>query len=245
MNLPSKYETATDSASGDEPMTSLIDHLLQSYGYFAVFGFIALESVGIPLPGESTLIAAAVYAGSTHHLNIGVIFLIAAAAAVLGDNCGYWLGKVGGQRLVDRYGRYVHLDASKLLVGRYLFARHGGKVVFLGRFVAVLRTYAAFFAGLNEMRWRRFLGFNAAGGVLWAAVYSFGAFGLGTAATSVGGTVTMVGLGLTVALTGALIVAGRRSMRRLEQRARATYPVSASADVEVEQARANVELVGL
>jgi membrane protein DedA with SNARE-associated domain len=143
---------------------SLINHLLQSYGYYAVFVFIALESLGIPLPGETTLIAAAIYAGSTGHLNIVVVFLVAAAAAVLGDNAGYWIGRSGGQRLVNRYGRFVRLDATKMKIGRYLFARHGGKVVFFGRFVTVLRTYAAFLAGLNTMHWRRFTAFNAAGG---------------------------------------------------------------------------------
>jgi membrane protein DedA with SNARE-associated domain len=205
---------------------SLISHLLQSYGYFAVFGFIALECLGIPLPGESTLIAAAVYAGSTHHLNIGVVFLVAAAAAILGDNAGYWIGRVGGQRLADRYGHFVRLDATKLKIGRYLFARHGGTVVFFGRFVAVLRTYAAFFAGLNAMRWPRFTAFNAAGGLAWSALYAFGAFGLGAAATSVGHTITVVGLGLTVVVTAAGIVLSRRWMRRLEQRAQAAFPDS-------------------
>jgi len=187
---------------------SLINHLLQSYGYYAVFVFIALESLGIPLPGETTLIAAAIYAGSTGRLNIAVVFLVAAAAAILGDNAGYWIGRSGGQRLV----------------GRYLFARHGGKVVFFGRFVTVLRTYAAFLAGLNTMHWRRFTAFNAAGGVAWAAVYAFGAFSLGAAATGVGQTITLVGLGISAVLTAAGIVLARRWMRRLEQRARAAYP---------------------
>jgi membrane protein DedA with SNARE-associated domain len=203
---------------------SLINHLLQSYGYFAVFAFIALESLGIPLPGETTLIAAAIYAGSTHHLNIGVVFLVAAAAAILGDNAGYWIGRSGGQRLADRYGRFVRLDATKLKIGRYLFARHGGKVVFFGRFVTVLRTYAAFFAGLNTMRWPRFTAFNAAGGVAWAAVFGFGAFGLGAAATGIGQTITLVGLAISGVLTVAMIVLARRWMRRLEQRALAAYP---------------------
>jgi membrane protein DedA with SNARE-associated domain len=203
---------------------SLINHLLMSYGYFAVFAFIALESLGIPLPGETTLIAAAVYAGSTHHLNIGVVFLVAAAAAILGDNAGYWLGRAGGQRLVDRYGRFVRLDATKMKVGRYLFDRHGGKVVFFGRFVTVLRTYAAFFAGLTTMRWSRFMAFNAAGGVAWAALVGFGSFGLGAAATGVGQTITLVGLGISGVLTLVGIVVGRRLMHRLEQRAQAAFP---------------------
>jgi membrane protein DedA with SNARE-associated domain len=211
---------------------SLINHLLQSYGYFAVFAFIALESLGIPLPGETTLIAAAIYAGSTHHLNIGVVFLVAAAAAILGDNAGYWIGRSGGQRLADRYGRFVRLDATKMKIGRYLFARHGGKVVFFGRFVTVLRTYAAFFAGLNTMRWPRFMAFNAAGGVAWAAIFGFGAFGLGAAATGVGQTITLVGLAISGVLTVAMIVLARHWMRRLEQRALAAYPESRPAPAE-------------
>jgi len=203
---------------------SLINHLLQSYGYLAVFVFIAVESLGLPLPGETTLIAAAIYAGSTHHLNIGVVFLAAAAAAILGDNAGYWLGRSAGRRLVRRYGHLVRLDATKMKVGRYLFARYGGTVVFAGRFVTALRTYAAFFAGLNEMRWPRFTVFNAAGGVAWSAVCAFGAFGLGAAATGVGQAITLVGLGLSGVLTAAGIVLARRWMRRIERRAQAAYP---------------------
>jgi membrane protein DedA with SNARE-associated domain len=203
---------------------SLINHLLQSYGYLAVFVFIAVESLGLPLPGETTLIAAAIYAGSTHNLNIGIVFLAAAAAAILGDNAGYWLGRSAGRRLVCRYGHLVRLDAKKLKVGRYLFARYGGTVVFAGRFVTALRTYAAFFAGLNEMRWPRFTVFNATGGVAWSAVCAFGAFGLGAAATGVGQAITLAGLGLSAALTAAGIVLARRWMRRLEQRAQAAYP---------------------
>ncbi|HEY2638810.1 MAG TPA: DedA family protein [Streptosporangiaceae bacterium] len=198
---------------------SLINHLLQSYGYIAVFAFVALESLGIPLPGETTLIAASVYAGSTHRLNIAVVFMVAAAAAIVGDNAGYWVGRTGGQRLAGRYGRFVRLDATKLAVGRYLFARHGGTVVFFGRFVTVLRTYAAFFAGLNSMRWPRFTVFNAAGGVVWSAVFAFGAFGLGAAATGVGQSITLIGLGISAAATVAGILLARRWMHRLEQRA--------------------------
>ncbi len=206
---------------------ALINHLLQSYGYIAVFAFIALESLGIPLPGETTLIAAAVYAGSTHRLNIGIVFLVAATAAIAGDNAGYWVGRTGGQRLADRYGRFVRLDATKLKIGRYLFARHGGKVVFFGRFVTVLRTYAAFFAGLNSMRWPRFTMFNAAGGLAWSAVFAFGAYGLGAAATGVGSTITLVGLAVSAVLTAAGILLARRWMRGLEQRALAAESAAA------------------
>ncbi|HEY6311345.1 MAG TPA: hypothetical protein VIY52_11145 [Streptosporangiaceae bacterium] len=111
-----------------------------------MFLFVALEGVGVPMPGETALIAAAVYAGSARRLNVGLIALVAAVAAIAGDNGGYWPGQYGGTRLVRRYGHWVRLDARKLKVGRYLFARHGGKVVF-GRFITVLRTYAAIWRG--------------------------------------------------------------------------------------------------
>jgi membrane protein DedA with SNARE-associated domain len=205
-------------------MTSLITHLVQSYGYYAVFTLIALESLGIPLPGETALIAASLYAGTTHHLNIAVLAAAAAAAAVIGDNAGYWIGKTGGQRLAERYGHYVRLDRAKLKVGRYLFATQGVKVVFFGRFIVVLRTWAAFFAGVAAMRWPRFLAANAAGGLLWAGFYAFGAYALGSAASGIGNTIAIVGLAVVSVLTVATIVIGRRSLRRLEQRAEAAFP---------------------
>jgi membrane protein DedA with SNARE-associated domain len=203
---------------------ALINHLLQSYGYLAVFVFVALESVGLPVPGETTLIAAAVYAGSTHHLNIAMVAAIAATAAVLGDNGGYWLGKHGGAKLVRRYGRWLRLDSGKLKAGRYLFDRHGVAVVFFGRFVTVLRTLAAFFAGLNGMCWSRFVVANAAGGLLWSAGWAFGAYALGGAATQVGSVATIAGLAVTAALTTVLAIVMRRLMHRLEQRAGEAHP---------------------
>jgi membrane protein DedA with SNARE-associated domain len=203
---------------------TLISHLLQSYGYLAVFLFVGMESVGFPLPGETTLIAAALYAGSTHHLNITVVAAVAAAAAIVGDNGGYWLGKHGGARLVRRYGHWVRLDSKKLKVGRYLFDRHGGAVVFLGRFVTVLRASAAFFAGLTGMRRSKFVAANAAGALLWSAGWAFGAYALGSAATRTGSVVTIAGLALTAVLSVALVLIPRRSMRRWEERAEQAYP---------------------
>jgi membrane protein DedA with SNARE-associated domain len=216
---------------------SLITHLIQSYGYYAVFALIALESMGIPLPGETALITAALYAGNTHHLNIAVLAAVAAGAAVIGDNAGYWIGRTGGQRLAERYGRYVRLDRAKLKVGRYLFARHGVQVVFFGRFVAVLRTYAAFFAGLSTMRWPRFLVANAAGGLLWAGFYAFGAYALGSAASGVGNTITIVGYVVASVLTVASIVLARWSLRRFEQRAEDAFPEEQAADQDPPECR--------
>ena len=98
------------------------------------------------------------------------------------------------------------------------------KVVFFGRFVAVLRTYAAFLAGLSMMRWSRFLAANAAGGVLWSGMYAFGGYALGNAASGIGSTITIVGLAVAAVLTAATIVIGRRSLRRIEQRAEDAFP---------------------
>src|SRR5579871_1505514 len=166
-----------------------IDHLLRNYGYWAVFVAVGIESLGVPLPGETTLITAALYAGTTHRLNIVLVIVVASAAAIVGDNIGYVIGRMGGYRLLRRYGRYIRGEEAKIKLGRFLCDRHGRKVVFFGRFVSVLRTYAAFLAGTNKMRWPHFFVANAAGSILWAAIYTFGAYLLGTAATQAARTV--------------------------------------------------------
>src|SRR3979409_446726 len=135
-----------------------------------------LESMGIPMPGETALVTAALYAGSTHQIGIASVVLVAATAAIIGDNIGYLIGRSIGIRLVARYGRYVRLDEPRIKVGQYLFLRHGGKVGFFGRFVALLRILAAFLAGVNRMPWRGFLLANAGGAVIWATVFGLGGY---------------------------------------------------------------------
>ena len=201
-----------------------VDHLVSSYGYWAVFILVGLESLGIPLPGETALIVAGTVAGKYHHLNPWGIFAAAAAGAIVGDNIGYWVGDKGGFRLLKRYGHYIRLDEPKLKVGRYVFDRHGGKVVFFGRFVSVLRTYAAFLAGTNRMQWRRFLVFNAAGGILWSGIYTWLAYLLGNTLKRNSGTINLV-LGVVAAVVIiTIIVVVRRQIRRLQDRAEAAYP---------------------
>src|SRR5258708_10961697 len=160
--------------------TEDLTHLLNTYGYLAVLVFVAIESTGIPFPGETMLLVAAIYAGTTHRLTIYWVIAAAATGAIVGDNLGFWIGREGGYRLLRRYGRYIRLDERKLKLGLYLFRRHGGKVVFFGRFVAVLRAWAAFLAGTNRMPWPRFLFFNATGGILWATVYGLAGYVLGS-----------------------------------------------------------------
>lgn len=201
-----------------------VDHLVHSYGYWGVFALVGLESLGIPLPGETILIAAGTYAGHTHKLNVWLIFLVAAAGAIAGDNVGFWIGDKGGYRLLRKYGRYIRVDETEIKIGRYIFDRHGGKVVFFGRFISVLRTYAAFLAGTNQMRWRSFLVFNAAGGIVWAAIFSFLSYGIGNSLRNASSTLNWILGGIAAVAIVVAIIVVRRQASRLASVAEAAYP---------------------
>jgi membrane protein DedA with SNARE-associated domain len=195
--------------------------LLHSYGNVVLGVVVGLESVGLPLPGETLLIAAAVWAGTSHQLNILLVILSAALGAIVGQIAGYWIGWGVGFRLLRRYGRYIGLTDRRLAYGRALFRRHGVKVIFASRFIVLLRTLAALLAGANHMPWGRFMAANITGSVTWAALYGGGAYLLGHEAKQVAGPVA-IGIGLLVAgilLAGALY-ARRRERRILTQPAR-------------------------
>ena len=201
-----------------------LSHLVSSYGFWAVFVLVALESLGIPLPGETILILAGTFAGKYHHLNVWGIFAAASAGAIIGDNAGFWIGDTGGYRLLRRYGKYIHLEEAKLKVGRYIFDRHGGKVVFFGRFVSVLRTYAAFLAGTNRMRWRSFLVYNAAGGIVWSGIYSFSSYYAGDSLRHSSGKIDIfVGVIAVLVIVGMFLFV-RHQGGKLQERAEAAYP---------------------
>lgn len=201
-----------------------LSHYVQQFGYLAVLVIVGLESLGIPLPGETTLIGAALYAGASHKLNIILVIAAAAAGGILGDNVGYLIGHWGGYRLVVRFGHYIGLDQRRVKVVHYLFARYGGGVVFFGRFVSILRAYAAFLAGTARMPWPRFLFFNAAGGVVWATLYGLGAYALGRAIESFSRpfAIAFVLGGVAAAIVGIWVV--RRHEARLEQVAELAFP---------------------
>lgn len=205
-------------------MTSTLTHFVATYGYIAVLLFVAIESTGIPFPGEAMLLAAAIYAGSTHRLHIALIVAAAAAGAILGDNLGFWVGREGGYRLLRRYGRVVRLDERKLKLGRYLFKKYGGQVVFFGRFVAVLRAWAAFLAGANRMPWDRFLVANAGGGVLWAALYGVGGYLLGDRVQRIAGPFRWAAVALAALVAIAFVLFLRRNEARLEAEAERAFP---------------------
>ncbi len=163
----------------------VLDHLIATYGYGAIAVVIGLESMGIPLPGETILVLAAIYAATHADLNIWLVATAAATGAIVGDNIGYWLGLRFGYPLLRRHGHLIGFSDGRIKLGQYLFLRHGAKVVFLGRFVALLRILAAFLAGANRMKWQIFLFSNAVGGVIWAVVFAFGGYALGTVAFEV------------------------------------------------------------
>ena len=185
-------------------MLEYLDHLLQGYGYFAVAAMVALESLGLPLPGEATLIGAAIYAASSHRLQIWYIVLACAGGSTAGGIAAYWIGRKLGFWLLTQYGRHIGLHPHRLNIAQYLFQRGGGVLVFFGRFIAVLRSFAGLLAGANRMRWIEFAIFNAAGAVVWAALYGFCAFYFTNEVRQFTGP---VGLGVGI-VAGMLIVAG-------------------------------------
>ena len=152
-------------------MHGTIGHLIETYGYWILFVLVSVESLGIPLPGETALVTAAAFAANGQ-LDVVWVFGIGAIAAIVGDNCGYWLGRTGGLQLVERYGHHVGLSDSKLDRVRGFYARHGSKTVLIGRFIAIMRSWAAVLAGVMRMSYPRFVAFNAAGCILWTSVFT-------------------------------------------------------------------------
>ena len=199
--------------------THTIDGWLASYGYLVVFLLVMIESIGVPVPGETALIGAALYAGSTGKLEIEGVIAVAMSGAIIGDNIGFSIGRYGGARLLLRHGHKIHLDEARLKIGIWLFRRHGGKVVFWGRFVSILRTWAAFLAGTNHMEWRRFLFYNAAGGAVWASLYGVAYYEFGGALRKLSTTIDIV-LGVAgTAILVAFVVWSRRKEAELQERA--------------------------
>lgn len=194
-----------------------VDHVLHHAGYGAVFAGIALESLGLPLPGESLLLAAAIYAATTGQMDIFVLVPVAAAGAICGDQAGYVIGRVLGERALARWGSRIGLSEDRLLLGHYLFRHYGALVVFFGRFIALLRSLAALLAGANRMPWLHFLLWNALGGITWTCLYGFGAYFLGKGAQAVSTKLAIVmGAAGVAGVIGAIGFVRRNQARLLE-----------------------------
>lgn len=201
-----------------------VNHLVSTYGYWTVFIVLGLEAFGIPIPGETVLIAAGTYAGQTHHLSVWIIWLVGVVGVMIGSTGGYWVGIWGGYALLRRYGRFIHMNEKEIKVGRYIFDRYGAPVVSFGRFVAVLRTYAPFLAGTNKMNWAKFSAFNAAGVVVWTGLWSLLSYYVGGSLKKASKPVDYAVIAAAVVLLVGAIVVVRRQAKRLEAVAEAAYP---------------------
>lgn len=193
-----------------------VGQLVETFGYPLLFAVVAAESSGVPIPGETGLIAAALLA-SRGRMHIELVIPIAAAAAIVGDNIGYQIGRRGGRWLLQRPGRFQRQRAQALELGEPFFERHGPKAVFFGRFVLGLRVWASWLAGATKMRWRVFFLWNALGGICWATAIGLVAYFLGVAASN---AIEAFGIyGLVAAVIGLAIarIAYKRHQRKMRE----------------------------
>jgi membrane protein DedA with SNARE-associated domain len=184
-------------------------------GYPALILLVMAESGGIPLPGETALLTAGVLA-SSGKLSIVLVIVFAALGAIVGDNIGYMIGRVGGRYLLTRPGPFINSRQNVLRVGEPFFAKHGPKAVFFGRFIIGLRTWASWLAGATKMHWAQFAAWNALGGITWATLIGLLAYYVGRSVESAVKDVGLYALPALAILAGAVVLAHRRLSRRHE-----------------------------
>ena len=220
-------------------MSGHLGQLIAAHGYSVVALIVALESMGVPVPGETALVTAAIYAGTTHQLNVWLLIVAASAGAIIGNNTGFLIGRRFGSGLLMNYGRLVRLNPARLKLGQFLFNRHGGTVVFFGRFVPVLRVLAAVLAGMNCMDWRRFLLFNASGAVVWATGYGLAGYALGAGVERLRGPIAWIATALAATAVALMLWHLRRRESALVAEADRALSVSASNSHEGELIKAS------
>jgi membrane protein DedA with SNARE-associated domain len=204
-------------------------HIPANVGYAAVFALVAVETMGVPVPAETALIAAALLAHH-HQMDIGTLVLVASAAAILGDNVGFAIGRRYGRRVFVHPGPLHEHRLKVLELGEPFFAKHGPKAVFLGRWVSGLRIASAWLAGMNRMRWPVFVFWNALGGIAWASSVALSIYVLGSVAEHALGIVGPAAAALVVVLIGAFLTWRWRRHRR--GRAVELRGTSSGADAE-------------
>jgi undecaprenyl-diphosphatase len=198
-------------------MHRTIAQLVEAYGYWFLFILVAIESFGVPLPGEAALVSAAAYA-ALGRLNVWFVIVAAASGAIVGDNAGYWVGRRGGIALVKRYGRHVGLSEAKLDRAHEFFERYGARTVFFGRFIALLRSWAAALAGVASMPYATFTTYNALGGIAWALLFGWLGFAFGRNLPLLERYVGQLSLAIALLAALAVIVAiGLRVFRRYRE----------------------------
>jgi membrane protein DedA with SNARE-associated domain len=190
-----------------------VKHLVEVFGYPLLFLIVMSESGGVPIPGETALIASAVLA-SQGKLEIAAVIPLAAAAAIVGDNIGYVIGRKGGRWLLQRPGPFYRQRRQVLLAGEPFFERHGPKAVFFGRFLLGLRVWASWLAGAMRMRWRSFVVWNALGGAAWATAIGLAAYTVGHSASGALEAFGIYGLVAVILAAASVFLAHRRTRHR-------------------------------
>jgi membrane protein DedA with SNARE-associated domain len=190
------------------------DRFAAEYGAWTVGILIGLESLGLPLPGETALVSAAIYTATTGRLSLVGLFCAAATGAVLGDGLGYLIGRMLGWHRLCKLGRHAGIGRERLQFGRVVFLQHGGKIVIAGRFVAILRVLVALLAGALHMPWRKFAIFNALGGMAWVTLVGGGAYLLGTRIRWLLNSFGILGFALGALVVIALMLAAHRGQSR-------------------------------
>ena len=194
-------------------MPSWLTDLFARYGYFVIFFGVLLENTGVPVPGETILLAGAALA-RFGHLSLPVVIVVAIAGAILGDNAGFFIGRRGGRRVLERRGRMFGLTPARIAQFDGFFARHGAKTVFIARFVTGLRVVGAILAGASTLPWDRFLIFNAAGAIAWATTFGTVGYLLGYSWETIERWIGHLGLALLIVLIAAGLVALVRARKR-------------------------------
>jgi len=190
-----------------------VGHLVETAGYPLLFVLVMSESSGVPVPGETALITGSVLA-SQGKLEIGLVIALAAAAAIVGDNIGYLIGRKGGRWILERPGRFQRQRNDVLRIGEPFFERHGPKAVYFGRFVLGLRVWASWLAGATHMPWRSFVLWNALGGISWAVAIGLIAYFLGHSASNAIEAFGLYGLAAVALAAVTFLLAHRRHRRR-------------------------------
>jgi membrane protein DedA with SNARE-associated domain len=194
-------------------MLEILTHLVERYGLFAVALLVTLEGIGLPLPGETAIVTAAAFAARGSLSAVGVA-IAATIGTVLGGSAGYWIGRIGGRRLLVRHGHWIRLDADRLARTEIYFARYGVKTVFFSRFVALLRIFGSLMAGVAHMPFSTFSAVNLAGGFVWAATFSVIGLAFGKNLSKLDDYIAEISIAITVIVIGAIIVYWWRERQR-------------------------------
>lgn len=228
--------TAATLASSPPPelpgFLNVVGSYLQHYGYWAILLLIMVEDFGVPVPGETILIAAAIFAGAGR-LNVVAVSAVAFAAAVLGDNIGFAIGHFGGRALALRWGKYIFLTEERLAKAEVFFNRHGGKIIVIARFIEGLRQANGIIAGISGMRWLRFLFYNAIGAALWVGTWVSIGYFAGQHISTIYHDITLYSYYVLIALAVLVVAYVVWHLRRRRQK-RARAEAAAAVDPTVD-----------